>query len=95
MHPHDLFELETASQLPLSKFTPLYRLIFNRIYQTQNGNGLSILDGLITLFQQKGYEFRFGLLRRLRDRLCGMGCAAGLASGDWLLQADEAGIPRV
>lgn len=64
-HIHDLFELDSASQLPLKGFnpiyrliyTPLYRMIFRSIYQKQKGSGFTILDELITAFRQRGYTF--------------------------------------
>ena len=56
-HLHDLFELDSANKLPLRGKTPLYRLIFRRIYQKQRGIGFAILDRLVTAFQRKGYTF--------------------------------------
>jgi len=56
-HLHDLFELDSVNKLPLKRFSPMYRLIFNRIYQKQRNDGLVLLDELIVIFHEKGYAF--------------------------------------
>lgn len=56
-HLHDLFQLDSVSRIPPEKFSPLYRLVFNRIYQKRASNGFALLDKLIAIFQQKGYVF--------------------------------------
>ena len=38
-HMHDLFELRSAQRLPLAKYSPIYKVIFKRIYQ-KNSDGL-------------------------------------------------------
>ncbi len=56
-HLHDLFELDSASKIHLIAFSPLYRLIFSKIYQKQRSDGLIILDEFITILHQRGYMF--------------------------------------
>lgn len=56
-HLHDLFKLESAGKLSLNGFSPMYKLIFNRIYRRQKDNGLGILDDVISIFRGKGYTF--------------------------------------
>ena len=56
-HLHDLFELSSSNKIALRKFSPIYRLVYNRIYRKQKNNGFAILDELITTFQRKGYMF--------------------------------------
>ena len=56
-HLHDLCSLSSSSNIPFSKFSPLYRVIFRRIYKGRNNNGMELLEDLITLFASKGYQF--------------------------------------
>lgn len=56
-HLHDLFQLSSSNKIPLEKSSPMYRLIFNRIYRKQKGNGLATLDEFIAILHQKGYMF--------------------------------------
>ena len=56
-HIHDLFELSSSSKIPLEKSSTLYRLVFSRVYHKRKANGLAILDRLITILRQKGYNF--------------------------------------
>ena len=56
-HLHDLFGLSSANKLSLEKFSPVYRLVFSRIYIRQSNDGLAILDEIVALFQERGYVF--------------------------------------
>jgi len=57
LHLHDLFELDSSKKMPLSRFSPIYRLIFKRLYQKRKSNCLAILDELIAIFHQKDCTF--------------------------------------
>jgi peptidoglycan/xylan/chitin deacetylase (PgdA/CDA1 family) len=58
-HLHDLKTLNSSKSIPLNKYSPLYRSIFRKIYQNNQDQtaGLKLLEKLISLFSQKGYEF--------------------------------------
>lgn len=55
-HLHDLITLGSSSKIPVEKFSPPYRAIYNRIYKGNN-NGIELLGNLITIFSEKGYRF--------------------------------------
>jgi len=58
-HLHDLKTLDSAKNIPQNKYSPLYRAIFKKIYQNNYGlaEGMVLLDSLISIFSNKGYEF--------------------------------------
>lgn len=56
-HLHDLFELSSSNKIAFSKFSPMYRLIFNRLYLKRQSNGLATLDKIINVFLQKDCSF--------------------------------------
>lgn len=56
-HLHDLFKLDSSTKIPLSKFSPLYRPIYKRLYQQRKSNGLAIFNDAINILHQKGYKF--------------------------------------
>jgi len=56
-HLHDLFRLSSANQIPLEKFTSLYRRVFRRIYCGEKVNGMHILDEFITILKKRNYTF--------------------------------------
>lgn len=56
-HLHDLFDLGYLNKISPKNLSPMYRLIFNRLYGQQKSDGFDILDRLIGLFRQKGYAF--------------------------------------
>lgn len=56
-HLHDVFELDSSREIQLDKFSPLYRLIFNRLYVKQRKSGLALLDEIINVFHRKDYRF--------------------------------------
>jgi len=55
-HLHDLFEIDSSKNIPLEKFSSIYRWIYKRIYQG-GGSGLRILDEFITMLEKRGYTF--------------------------------------
>lgn len=55
-HMHDLFELSTASKIPIRKYPMIYRRIFNKIYRGRN-SGLSILKEFVRILRKKNYYF--------------------------------------
>ena len=55
-HLHDLFEIDSSKNIPLEKFSSIYRWTYKRIYQG-GGSGLRILDEFITMLEKRGYTF--------------------------------------
>ena len=58
-HLHDLANLTTYEEIPFPRYHPLYRLIFNKIYNNRNDEyrGMELLERIINMFFAKGYEF--------------------------------------
>jgi peptidoglycan/xylan/chitin deacetylase (PgdA/CDA1 family) len=55
-HMHDLFDLRSASLLPLDKYSLVYKAVFKRIYQKKS-DSLSSLKEFIYILQRKHYSF--------------------------------------
>ena len=56
-HLHDLYTLGSSSNIPFGKFSLSHRVIFRRIYKFRRNNGVELMEDIITLFSDKGYEF--------------------------------------
>jgi len=55
-HMHDLFQLGSSNEIPIDRYSLVYRIVFKKVY-LGNRDGLSVLDEVIQLFQKKGYTF--------------------------------------
>lgn len=56
-HMHDLFTLPGASSFKRRKFSLLDRFIFKRTYQQKNNNGFILLERMMSIFQERRYNF--------------------------------------
>ena len=57
-HIHDLYKLTSSDRISSKDTAFVYRQIFKRIYQNEKvTNGLVILNNLIAMLLEKGYNF--------------------------------------
>jgi|WetSurMetagenome_2_1015567.scaffolds.fasta_scaffold246662_2 peptidoglycan/xylan/chitin deacetylase (PgdA/CDA1 family) len=55
-HLHDLFPLKSASEIQIRDLPLLDRLVLNKLYKSPL-DGLDILDEILNIFVNKGYQF--------------------------------------